>query len=327
VIAIVLAILIACVRAVRVALAVCYGACAAFVAIACAPSCSFRRWLVAARGCMPPPRAAVIALLLVAALVGSVGAQTLPVEHWKLDEASGQFVGVVNAYHMTEQSGTVDAATGKVSGGRDFEAIDTEYAEVADNANLSGGNRTFGGTFWVRPETVSGVIADKGWQSASDTSREWILWFNTTTTIRFTMQNGGFVRDLTSTTPSISTGTWYFVCFWYDANTDLMNLQINNGTPVTLGDTLGSYDGTRSFRLGASPGQTLYMDGILDEFSWFAGNFPDSTQRTAMYNAGNGLAYPWSSGTAVPKILLQLSDRLQKQERHFATYGVYALAP
>ena len=266
--------------------------------------------------------------LMLMLLPASAFAQTLPVAHWKMDEASGNLIDVVNGYNLVETSGTMDAVTGKVNGGRDWEATtDTEYAEVADNADLSGGNRTFGGTFWVKPETVSGVIADKGWQAASDASREWVLWFNTTTTIRWTMQNAGFIRDCTSTTPSISAGSWYFVAFWYDANTDLMNLQINNGTPVTLADTLGSFDGTRSFRLGASPGQSLYMDGTLDEFSWFAGNFPDSTQRALMYNSGNGLAYPWLSGTAVPKILLQLSDRLQKQQRHFDTYGVYALAP
>lgn len=248
---------------------------------------------------------ATVALWLVPAL-GS--AQVLPVEHWNFDATSGSMVGIVNGHTLVEQVATFTSVAGKIINARDAEATSTVYAQATDHADLSGGNRTFGGILWHKPETVSGVIADHGWQAASDSNRAWILWYNTTSTVRFTMQNGGFVRDLTSSSPSITTGAWFRICWWYDANTDLMNLKINNGTTVTLGDTLGSFDSNRVFRIGASPGQGLYADGSYDDFSWFINSYPDETQLLSMWNGGNSLPYPFSTSIAPIIFRLRLSS-------------------
>lgn len=236
------------------------------------------------------------------ALVGGCalcyGAEVTPAAHWKLDEASGAMVDVVGGLTLTEQSGTIDAATGKVGGARDWEAGDTESAEVADNATLSGGNRTHGVAFWINPETTSntGVLMHKGWQATPDANREWVLFFSSATTLRLTFSNSGTAfTNLDYTNVSLSPGNWYFVCVWYDADANTFNISINDNAVQSVSDSLGTYDGNRAFVLGASPNQTLYYDGIIDEVSWFSGNFPNAAQRTFLYNAGNGRAWPWSS--------------------------------
>jgi hypothetical protein len=62
---------------------------------------------------------------------------------YALDEASGNAVEQVNGYDATETGGTIASAAGKLGNARDFEAVDTEWFQRADNADLSVGNIDF----------------------------------------------------------------------------------------------------------------------------------------------------------------------------------------
>lgn len=221
-------------------------------------------------------------------------AQTTPVARWKMEEATGSatLVDSINGYNLTVTSGSLDITSGVIDFyAQDFEATtDTEYAEVADTADLSGGNVKFGGTCWIKPESTSGtpVIAMKGWQATPDANREWVLYMSSATAIKFQIEkaDGTGTAEVTSSTIAISAGNWYFVSWWYDPVTDLLNLKINDAPVQTFANTTGSYDGTRPFTVGASASQALYFDGVIDDFRWYKNNFPDAAELTQMYAAG-----------------------------------------
>lgn len=220
--------------------------------------------------------------------------------HWHLDEASGSMTDVISGLVLTEQSGTIDAYPG---GGRDFEAGDTEYAETPSVSQLVAGNRSFGVTFWMRPESTgsSGIVMHKGWQSASDVNREWVLYWASTTALNFTYANSNNPNSLNlssaGTGVSMAASNLYFGCIWYDAITDTFNISINDSSPATASNALGTYAGTRPFVLGASAGQSLYYDGVLRGVTFFANGFPNAAKRTFLYNSGTYFPYPWTVAT------------------------------
>src|SRR5690606_38146388 len=107
------------------------------------------------------------------------------ISYWKLDEASGNAVDAHGSNTLTETSGTIDAATGKINGGRDFEAIDTEYFTCADNAGLSAGDVDFTIAGWVNLESSAfGAIASKH-NGTTAAGSEWTLVHQTTPAARF----------------------------------------------------------------------------------------------------------------------------------------------
>jgi hypothetical protein len=88
--------------------------------------------------------------------------------------------------------------------------------------------------------------------------------------------------------------TWYYVVAWHDSTANTINIQINNGTPTSLSHTLGVYaSGTGLFSIGSTGGTAAYMNGRIDEVSFWK-RILTADERMTLYNSGNGLAYPFS---------------------------------
>lgn len=215
------------------------------------------------------------------------------IAYYALDEASGNAVDSFGSNTLTETSGTIASAAGKVNLARDFEAGDTEYFEIADNAALSTGDIDWTWAGWVNAETLASnpVIANKGWQNTPDANSEWILFYNTSTSrFNFTKMVAAQVTVAATTFGAASTATWYFVVIAHDAVNNLMRISVNDGTVDTTSSSTGMNDGNRAFQIGASSANGLWWDGLLDE-SGFWKRVLTSAEITWLYNSGAGRSY------------------------------------
>lgn len=104
--------------------------------------------------------------------------------------------------------------------------------------------------------------------------------------------------DTTAATPNsmIATGAWYFLAGWYDHTVGAhgtVYVQINNGTTYSTALSAAKGNGARYVAIGDLGHADVAFgdfDGGVDEVGiWNTALTAD--QRTALYNAGNGLAY------------------------------------
>lgn len=226
------------------------------------------------------------------------------ISYWKLDEGSGNRADANGSNTLTDNN-TVTSATGKINSAADFERDNNEFLSHTDNADLSTGDIDFSFACWVnlesKPAAQNLYIAAKG---DSDPTTEWALFyrgFGGTDRFRFTInQFTANVDDDPLGSPAI--GTWHFIVCWHDSVADTISIQTNNGAVAsTATGGLGPQDLGGSFRLGGFDGTaTFAFDGLIDEVGFWK-RVLTAQERTDLYNAGAGLAYPFAgtfTGTA-----------------------------
>lgn len=214
------------------------------------------------------------------------------ISYWKLDEASGNALDAHSTNELTETSGTIAAATGKVGGARDFEMLDTEYFTRADNAALSTGDIDFSLACWINPESSATSAILGKWQWDGSGEHEWVLWLNSMTPTFSVSTNGTSIAASAVWGSGLSTATWYFIVIWHDSVNNQIGISVNAGTPVTASHSGGVRDGTHAFDIGGSNNASFY-DGLIDEVGFWK-KVLTSDERTLLYNGGNGLPYPFA---------------------------------
>lgn len=128
------------------------------------------------------------------------------VSYWKLDETSGTRVDSIGSNDLTDNN-TVGYGTGKVSNAADFEADNSEYLSVANNASINL-TRDITMMCWSKSETnKTTAFLDKdgagdGYSLRMRSSGE------------YQIDMAGSTRSRATTVPS--TGTWYHGCGIYD---------------------------------------------------------------------------------------------------------------
>lgn len=220
------------------------------------------------------------------------------ISHWKMDEASGDATDSHGSNTLTDNA-TVTTAAGKLGTARQFTAANTEFLSRASNATLQAGDIDFTFAAWVYLDSVgtNRVILAKDGNTAGQ--REYnIDYLGATQRFRF---YGFTATDSAKITvasalgaPSVS--TWYFVVAWHDSAGDTVNIQVNNGTvdsTATTGALQAASNG--EFRIGARsyPGFVEPFDGRIDSVSFWK-RVLTSDERTALYNGGSGLEYPFA---------------------------------
>lgn len=225
------------------------------------------------------------------------------ISYWKLDEASGNALDAHGSNTLTDTN-TVGAATGKISGGRDFESSASEYFTIADNASLSTGDIDFTFSLWVNAESLAANADIISKDTATSPNREYIIGFaSATPRFRFILFDGASATILSANNLGApSTGTWYFIVAWHDSVNNTMNIQVNNGAVDSVSHTTGTDDGAAPFRIGARGNTAEFFDGIVDEVGFWK-RVLTSDERASLYNSGNGLAYPFTSGTTVARLV------------------------
>lgn len=219
------------------------------------------------------------------------------ISYWKLDETSGTRVDVVSAENLTDNN-TVLFGAGKIGNAGDFESTNSESLSHADDANLSTGDIDFSITCWVNFESLGAKRPIVSKQN-DGTNGSYDLRYDTGGNFfQFRVWGSaafGNVDSVGVTTPSLA--TWYFLVAWHDATANTINLQINNGTVSSQAHTTGSFNDAGIFSIGATAVFSEYMDGLIDECGWWK-RVLTAAERTALYNGGAGLAYPFTTASA-----------------------------
>jgi hypothetical protein len=215
------------------------------------------------------------------------------ISYWKLDEASGDALDAHGSHTLTAANAPPSVA-GKINTARSFG--NATYFSKADHADLSVGDIDFTLAAWVKPGASGG---NHGFLLKGDgDDLEYNLRCNTSDKFQFRVSSGtGFANLAAATsTNAFSVGTWYFIVAWHDAAGNTINIQVNNGTPDSTSYSAGSYDSAGLLYLGGDAPFTEYFDdGVLDEVAFWK-RVLTSDERTALYNGGDGLAYPFTEG-------------------------------
>jgi hypothetical protein len=219
------------------------------------------------------------------------------IAHWRLDEASGTRKDFRGTNNLTDGN-TVTSAAGKVNTAADFESTNSEFLEIADNADLSTGDIDFTIATWVNLESIGAhrMIVSK---TDTGTNREFALYYHEDagSNDRFQLilyDSGGTGVCASGATsfgaPSID--TWYFVVAWHDSTANTCSIQVNNGTVDSSSESGVSSDTSANFRIGAwNTTEALFMDGLIDEVVLWK-KVLTSAEKTALYNSGRPNFYP-----------------------------------
>ncbi|RMD52238.1 LamG domain-containing protein [Candidatus Parcubacteria bacterium] len=204
----------------------------------------------------------------------------------------------VTSTDLPAQEGTDSTCTAKAPVSVDKHVFSSfngtsQYATIADNADLSGAGTSFTICGWFNFTSFAecGLIAK---YTFTGNQREYLLYYNAaTTSIKFLVSNDG-VNNTTVTATSLgtpTTGTWYFIVCEYDATAQTISIQVNNGTIDSTSHTAGVYDSTARFEIGSygGAGGNLFNGtaGLCAKWN----RTLTSTERAQLYNNGEGLTY------------------------------------
>jgi hypothetical protein len=217
--------------------------------------------------------------------------------HWALEEASGTRADSHGDNDLTDTS-TVSPA-GQAAGRVGFACA---FSDADGNRlHMAGGDPdmivkdldfTLSAWVWIDSKATDRVVASK---RAGKTGDEFNIWYNSAAdALEFVVGTAGAVGTATGAA-GVSTGQWYFLVAWQDMTAGTVNLQIDNGTPVTVARTLGGASSLNgAFALGGDVlTSTLDWEGRIDEVSLW-GRVLTADERAALYNGGSGLAYPFT---------------------------------
>ncbi len=215
------------------------------------------------------------------------------IAYYPLDEASGSGIDAhTGGLNLAEVSGSIGAASGLVSGARDFEAGDSEALQLDNAAFALTGDFTIAG--WVNAESLSTNTVAARWL-ATGNQRCYSLDY-ASSRFRFLVTTNGASGTAAiatgNTFGAASTGTWYFVAGWHDAVNDQLGVSVNAGTPDLVSHSAGVFNGTAPFNIGAvnSTAPSSGWDGLVDELGVW-GKVLTPTELTWLYNSGAGRSY------------------------------------
>ena len=218
------------------------------------------------------------------------------IAYWKLDEASGNRADShTNGYTLTDDN-TVTSAVGVIGNAAAFTATNYERLSIASNANLAAGDVAFTLAAWVnvaaRTNGKYRRIVSK--ENSAVSARCYALFTDGdgAGAVRFSVYVGGTVKQASIAYPA--TG-WHFFVGWHDAIADTVNLQMDNGSVAsTATDGALQAASTAPFWIGGMPAnptnEITYWNSSIDEVGFWK-RVLSADDRTALYNAGNGLAY------------------------------------
>ena len=190
---------------------------------------------------------------------------------WKLEEASGTRYDSVGSNDLADNN-TVGQSADQKEGtySADFEAGNSEYLSIADNASLSiTGSISI--VCWVKAETLPGNMDLVNKYNSSGNQRSYYAWIrddSSTFYPRLNVSSNGTAYTGAQGDTGLSTATWYHLAFVYDGTDLRVYLDgVLDMTPVAYSS--GIYDGTAALNLGRYPDGSEYYDGLLDEVAIF----------------------------------------------------------
>lgn len=222
------------------------------------------------------------------------------VAYYSLEEASGNAIDAHGSNDLTETSGTIASATGKVGNCRDCEAGDTAYFTIADNADVSTGDISYTLCCWAKFETVVNAmrIISKG--NTAVTVLEHSLWYRSGSgSLVFDIYDGssGLNGRAVANIGAPAADTWYFIVCRHNATANTIRISVND-SDVSAATTGAGVDTASPFNIGSLEATAgTFFDGLIDEVGFWKRELSDA-EVTDLYNSGNGRDYAYIVGGA-----------------------------
>lgn len=214
------------------------------------------------------------------------------VGHWTLDETSGTTAADSsgNGYDGTMLGGldaSTDSVAGALSTALEFNGS-TDYIEIADNADLSGGTGVSKSwSFWfnidANPASQNHILR----KDLSSATKDWGFVYDAGNSVRFYHENGTNNDDHCAFASTFAPGTWYHISATFDGVNKTMRTYVD-GTPDTLCVfTYDLADSTATVQIGKREysGSELF-DGRIDDVRIYTGVLTDA-EVAALYAAGS----------------------------------------
>ena len=233
---------------------------------------------------------------------------TSVVAFWKLEEASGTRVDATGRGNDLAPTNTPGNAAGKIGNAISLLPASTQYASIADTADLSMGagvRCTFAGWFNCTDMSAVRMIFSKF--TPAGNQREYRLYVFTDGSVHFGVSSNGTASFEAATGAGVVTaGNWYYFAAWYDGSN--IKVQINNGTVFSTAFSADIFNGTSPFQLGQETAETLKMNGLIDALGIWK-RVLSAAELTANYNGGAGVQYPFEgAGSAFTLLPAMLAD-------------------
>lgn len=233
------------------------------------------------------------------------------VAHWPLDEVSAGAGAVTRAdahgaNDLTDNN-TVTNAVGKIAAQcAQFTSANNEYLSIADNASLSvGPGVSYWGAGWFLFDALAalrGLVSRRSGTAA----RDWGLFFDTNNPNAQRIKHR--IYDAAGTEiasvpydVALSTATWYFVVWYYDAVNHLIGISVNGSAYTTVSTGVSEpADTAANFLIGILQAGTTNPHSGRAESVTFGKDPPLGIAalrdeiRDTLYNGGAGRPYPFS---------------------------------
>jgi hypothetical protein len=230
------------------------------------------------------------------------GAETMPapaalleslVSHWRLDEASGTRFDAHGSNHLTDNN-SVGVGGGVIGNAAVFDEMEEHYLSANSNATLQAtGSFTIAGWFYLNSKATEKMGVCK----YGDNKEYRLDYDDITDRFRFLVSTDGNddVQHFANSFGAPAVGTWVFVAGWYDALTETINLQVNGGAVDSAPHVDGIHVDESEFTIGCDTfggNPRNYWDGLIDSVSIWQRVLTEA-ERSALYNGGAGLDYPF----------------------------------
>lgn len=230
------------------------------------------------------------------------------ISYWRLDEASGTRYDAHGSNDLTDEN-TVGSGTGILGSAASLTAASSEGLSIS-TAALNPGTSDFSVSLWLWAASLPGAnraAVSKGCTDNDATNSKGfsILTMKSAGGIFAGIGDGSAARVFYQTNVAIPTAEWFHVAVTADRD-DKLRVFVNASElgNVTISAQQGSINPSAAFAIGRysrnSGSPSHYYDGAIDEIGvWHRLLTP--AEITEMYNAGNGLAYPFGIVTSQPQ--------------------------
>jgi len=236
------------------------------------------------------------------------------VSYWKLDESSGNAADSVGSNTLTNNNSTA-YATGKINNGIDFENSSSQYLSISDGTQTGldiVGNLSI--SFWWKPESHVAFTWLVAKYVLSGNQRSYGVYYDTGNTLNFAFSNNGTATSGAGYSFTPVDGTWYHIVVTYNTS-GTQTIYVNGSVlGTTSGLATSIYNSTADFWVGGGNNDPD-VDGLMDEVGIWSKTLT-SLEVAALYNSGNGLAYPLNTAYSFNSFD---SDSIRQSNATFST--------
>lgn len=226
---------------------------------------------------------------LIPGIVDATGARC----HWKMDEAAATTPDLFGGVDLNW--GGPDIAEGLIGNSLEFVFGSGDDLQ-ATNAAFALGDITFGFTFFVRFDQIlaSTQYLLQNWSGAGN--RVYRLTLNSSQQLVLIVSVDGTTTAATLThSLPIPINDWTMIAVWHDKVANTLNIKVNDGATESVAHSTGVFAGGTDLYVGRNQETIATLSARIDSLTFWKNRFPSENELAAIYSAGFGVDYPFSS--------------------------------